>query len=98
MPKIPWKLLAHVGASIVGTIVPGVAEAEALAESLPGTHGKEKQDRVVELVKQALIAGQGIAGHALAQDADVETATRGVIDAIVGLHNIVAQKTAAPAT
>lgn len=96
--KIPWKTVLHFGVTALGAIVPGVAEAEALAESLPGLHGREKEDRVVELVKAALVAQHGITGKQLAQDGDVDAATRGVIQAVVGLHNIVAHKVAAPTT
>jgi hypothetical protein len=94
---IDWRALSHIAGTVVGAVVPGVAEAEQLAWSLAGSHGKEKQDRVVALVKEALVAEHGLTGKQFAQDADVEQATRSVIDAVVALQNIVGQKAAAAA-
>jgi hypothetical protein len=92
-----WKLIARIAATAVGTVVPGVLEAEELAESLPGTHGAEKEDRVVQLVKAALAAEHGITGQTLGNDADFEAATRGLVKGVVAIHNIAAKKAAAPA-
>jgi len=88
----PWKKLAQVGLTIVGTVVPGVSAIEEIAKAFPGMKGKAKQDAVVELVKASLQTLEGIKGGDLANDADVEQATRGVIDAVVGLQNLLARK------
>lgn len=93
----PWKKLASVGLTIVGAVVPGVSAIEEIAKAFPGLTGKAKQDAVVELVKAALQTVEGVKGSDLANDADVEAATRGVIDAVVGLQNLLARKAASPA-
>lgn len=93
--KIPWKVVLGVGSTVLDQIIPGVAVVEAIARRLGGLHGAQKQDAVVELVKAALETAHGVTGKELANDADVEKATRGVIDAVVALHNITAKKTAA---
>lgn len=95
--RIDWRQVSHIGAAIVGTIVPGVAKAEQLAWTIGGLSGRDKQNTVVELVKQALDAAGTVTERHLANDADVETATRAVIDAVVALQAIIAKKAAAPA-
>lgn len=95
--KINWTRVAHIGATIVGAIVPGVQVVEQLATQFGSLKGVEKQEAVVELVRQALAVAEGLHGGALANNADVEAATRAVIDAVVALHQVVAHATAAPA-
>jgi len=90
--KIDWRAVSHIGAKIVGAVVPGVEEAEALAWSVGGMKGKEKQDQVVALVKTLLGASNALTQRTLAGDEDVEKATRGVIDAVVALQKILALK------
>jgi hypothetical protein len=94
--KFSWGAALKIGLSMLNTIVPGVAQVEAIARGLSGMKGKQKQDAVVELVKQALATSEGFVGTDLANDADVEQATRGVIDAVVALNNIVAAKASGP--
>lgn len=93
--KVDWRKLSHIGAAIVGVVVPGVVEAESAAWAIGGMHGKAKQDKVVDLVRAALLTANTVTERALATDADVEQATRSVIDAVVGLQKIVATKAAA---
>ena len=93
----PWRQIAQVGLTVVGAVVPGVSAIERIATAFPGMRGKAKQDAVVEIVKASLQASESVAGRDLANDADVEAATRGVIDAVVALQNIVARKAASPA-
>lgn len=88
----PWKQIAHVGLTIVGAVVPGVAAIEQIARTIPGLRGKAKQDAVVALVRESLAAAEGLKGKDLVDDADVEQATRGVIDAVVALQNLLARK------
>ena len=95
--KIDWRKVSHFGATIVGAVVPGVSEVEELAWSLGGMAGSEKQDAVVELVRKALAAANSVTASQLADDADVQKATRGVIDAVVALQTIIAKKHAAAA-
>lgn len=94
---IDWRAVSHLGAAIVGTVVPGVAQVEQLAWTLGDKHGKEKQDAVVAIVRDALAASSSLTKRKLADDGDVEAATRGVIDAVVHLQRIIATKAAAPA-
>lgn len=94
--KFSWGAALRIGLSALNTIIPGVSTVEAIARQIPGLKGKQKQDAVVELVRQTLATSEGFTGSDLADDADVEKATRGVIDAVVALHNIIAAKTQAP--
>jgi hypothetical protein len=95
--KIDWRAVSHIGGAIVGAIVPGVATLENAAWTVGGMKGREKQDAVVKMALAALGVTNTVAGRELAQDADVEKATRGVIDAVVALNTILAKKAAAAA-
>lgn len=95
--KVDWKSMLHLGAKIVGTVVPGVAAVEQIATELTTMRGAQKQDAVVMLVRNALLAAEGLSAKDLLNDADVELATRRVIDAVVALQNVIARKAAAPA-
>ncbi len=92
-----WKQALHIGAKIVGTVVPGVAAVEQIATEIVTLRGPAKQDAVVLLVRNALLAAEGITAKDLANDADVELATRRVIDAVVALQNVIAHKAPSPA-
>lgn len=93
--KFSWGAALRIGLLALNTIVPGVSQVEAIARAIPGLKGKQKQDAVAELVRQALMTTEGVTGRDLADDADVDKATRGVIDAVVALHNIISAKAAA---
>lgn len=93
----PWRNVFKIGITVLDTVIPGVRTIETIAQLIPGLKGKAKQDAVVELVKQSLEASEQFMGRDLAEDAEVEKATRGVIDAVVSLQNIIAQKAAAKA-
>jgi hypothetical protein len=93
----PWKGVFSIAIGMLDVLVPGVRSVEAIARSFPTLKGKAKQDAVVEMVKQALDVTEGALGRDLAADADVEQATRAAIDAVVALHNIVAEKVKAAA-
>lgn len=73
-------------------VIGAVHAVEAVADA---RKGKDKQDAAVDAAKAALAAAEGAAGRDLLNDADVEKATRGLIDAYVGLLNIVNAKRAA---
>lgn len=89
------KAFLNVGLAIAGAIVPGVGEVEAIVKALPGTKGQQKQDMLVELVKHSLVTAEGLTERDLLDDAEVEAATRAVIDAVVHLDNVVKAKRAA---
>jgi hypothetical protein len=91
-----WKQVLHVGATIAGSVVPGVAMVEQIATALGGLKGRQKQDAVVALVNNTLLAVEGVSAKDLANDADVEAATRAVIDAVVALQTVIARHAAAP--
>jgi hypothetical protein len=93
--KVDWRAVSHVAAAIVGQVVPGVQAVESIAWQFGSLKGKEKQDAVVELVRQSLAATEGITAKNLADDLDVEHATRAVVDAVVALHQVVARKSGA---
>lgn len=93
--KIDWRAVSHIAASVVGAMVPGIAQAEELAWKL-GTHDNtQKADDVVELGKSTLTALEHMVGKDLANDSDVEQAMRSVVSAVVDLHKVVATKTVA---
>lgn len=91
------KTLGSIGLQIAGAIIPGVAAIEQIARAIPGMHGVQKQDALIALVKNALLAAEGISRKDLLDDTEVEAATRRVIDAVVALDNLVASKQAPPA-
>jgi hypothetical protein len=93
--KIDWRSVSHIAAAIVGQVVPGVALAEEVAWKL-GTHnGAAKQQNVIELVNATLTVVEGVTGKDLANNKNVDKATRAVIDAVVSLHEVVAHEAAA---
>lgn len=95
--KIRWNDVFKVGITVLNAVIPGVSVVETIARQIPALKGKQKQDAVVELVKQSLATAENFAAKDLADDADVEQATRGVIDAVVALNNLIAAKSAARA-
>jgi hypothetical protein len=96
VPIPSWlKNVGSIGLKIAAAIIPGVAAIEEIARTLPGLHGKAKQDAVVVLVRSALLAAESITEKDLLNDPDVEQATRGVIDAVVALDNLIEAKRAA---
>lgn len=95
--KVPWSTVLNVAIGMLDVAIPGVRNIETIARSIGGLRGKQKQDAVVALVKQSLETSENFLARNFADDAEVEAATRGVIDAVVALNNILAQKAAAAA-
>lgn len=93
--KVDWRAVSHLAAAIVGQVVPGVQMVESIAWQFGSLHGKDKQDAVVALVQQSLAAAEGLTAKNLANDLDVEHATRAVADAVVALHQVIANKSGA---
>lgn len=91
---VPWKNIFSIGMTVLDAVIPGVRQIEVIAGLIPQLRGKAKQDAVVELVKQALQTSETFMGRGLADDAEVEKATRSVVDAVVALNNILAKKAA----
>lgn len=92
---LPWGRILKVGSAVAGAIFPGISVVEQIASSIPALKGQAKQDAVIELVKATLETAESNAARDLLDDAEVEKAARGVIDAYVALQNILAQKRAA---
>lgn len=95
MARFGWTDVFKIGATVLNAVIPGVGVVEAIARSIPQLRGKAKQDAVVEIVKQSLATAESFAGRELVDDAEIEAATRGVVDAVVALNNIIAKKSAA---
>tara|TARA_R110001583_G_scaffold75688_2_gene208087 strand:- start:364 stop:621 length:258 start_codon:yes stop_codon:yes gene_type:complete len=73
------------------TLLPMILDAVTWVERFVNRRGKAKQDACVELVKSMV----GIAEETTPldlSDAEVDTATRRVIDAVVALQNLVSKK------
>lgn len=87
-------VLRGVGA-IMGKVSPAIGAVEAMAARYKNLGSKDKQNSVIDIVKAALAGAEAIAGADLLDDAEVEAATRAVVDATVHLHNVVARKHAA---
>jgi hypothetical protein len=82
----------QLGFGVAGAIFPQIALIEQIASAIPGLHGKAKQDAVVALVKKSVEAWEQTIGRDVVNDPEVEKATRGVIDAVVALQNLVVRK------
>jgi hypothetical protein len=93
--KIDWRAVSHIGAAIVGTVVPGVVQVEDMAWKLATLRGAAKQDAVVQMVRGALASANTLTERQLAEDPDVERLTRRVIDAVVALQEMIAKRAAA---
>jgi len=78
--------------TVASAAIPGVAQIETIARSMPALKGKAKQDAVVELIKASVLASESVADRDLLNDPDVEKATRAIVDAVVAFQNIVARK------
>jgi len=73
-------------------LLPYIVEAVQWVEKFITTKGQYKQDAAVYMVKSILgVVEKGI-DRDLLDDDDVESATRKVIDAVVSLQNIIANK------
>ncbi len=94
--KVNWLTVARIGASVVGQIVPGVSAVEALAESLGSVTGEQKKQAIVDLVKNTVLAGEGLTNTDFKLEPDLDKAVGAVVDAVVALHEIVARHKAAP--
>ena len=92
---INWRQFSHIGAAMLGTIVPGVATVEELAWQIGGMTGAQKADSVVTMGTNVLASLNTIAGRTLADDDDVQRAIRAVVDAVVAFHKIIASKATA---
>ena len=75
---------------ILRIVVAAIPLIEILTARFAGLSSKEKQDSVVAAVRAGLAPSWPIGGNGLAENPRVDTAVRGVIDAVVKLHKAVA--------
>ena len=73
-------------------LLPYIVEAVGWVEKFVTRKGREKQDAAVYMVKSIVGVAEIADGRDLLDAAEVEDATRKVIDAVVALNNIVASK------
>ena len=73
-------------------LLPYIVEAVSWVEKFVKAKGKYKQDAAVYMVKATLGLVETGSGRDLLDDEDVEKATRKVIDAVVALQNMIANK------
>ena len=73
-------------------LLPFIVEAVNWVEKFITAKGKYKQDAAVYMVRSSLAVAEVGADRDLLHDADVEAATRQVIDAVVALQNLIAKK------
>jgi len=93
--KINWLTVARIGAGVVGQIVPGVTMVEQLAESVGGLTGDKKKQAIIDLVKNGVLAAEGLTSTDVALDPELQAGVGGIVDAVVNLHTIVAKLHAA---
>ena len=73
-------------------LLPYIVEAVQWVEKFVTAKGQYKQDAAVYMVKATLGLVEHGTGKDLLDDDDVEKATREVIDAVVALQNMIANK------
>lgn len=98
--KVPWKTVFNVTKAIVETMVPEIAAAEDVVHEvidLKSKSGEAKQAAVLEAVKKSVAVAEGLSNKDLLNDPEVEKATKGAIDAVVALQNVLVKKAAAAA-
>jgi hypothetical protein len=75
------------------SVVPIIFSAVTkVRQALPDLKGPDQQAAAMLIVEAVLSTSETLAGRDLINDADVKQAVRGVMDAVVALHNIIAAK------
>ncbi|MGB2711176.1 MAG: hypothetical protein WBC33_06630 [Conexibacter sp.] len=92
MAILAWLAVVPRVVVVVRYILHAVDAVELLAGA---RRGREKQDAAVDVTRAMLAAAEAGADRDLLDDADVEQATRGLVDAVVALQNVLAKKRAA---
>jgi predicted polyphosphate/ATP-dependent NAD kinase len=98
--KVPWKNVFNLTKAIVETMVPEIAIAEGVVREvadLKNKSGADKQAAVLDAVKQSVVVAEGLSDRDLLNDPEVEKATKGTIDAVVALQNVLVKKSQAAA-
>jgi hypothetical protein len=73
-------------------LLPFIVEAVNWVEKFIQRKGKEKQDAAVKMCVSMLGVAEAALDKDILEDAEVETAARKTIDAVVSLQNIIAKK------
>ena len=73
-------------------LLPYIVEAVNWVEKFVTEKGQRKQDAAVYMVKSTLNLVESGANRNILDDDQIEAATRSVIDAVVHLQNLVAEK------
>ncbi len=73
-------------------LLPYIVEAVNWVEKFVTEKGQRKQDAAVYMVKSTLNLVEAGANRNILDDDQIEAATRSVIDAVVHLQNLVAEK------
>jgi hypothetical protein len=90
--NLPWGKIGGVALKVALAAITGTQRVEAMNHPTSPLTGEQKHAQVLDLIQTELTIAEGIAGHTLANDADVLQAASGVIDAVTGLHNVLAAK------
>lgn len=92
--KVDWKKLVHVGAAIVGHIVPAIGVVEGVADQFKNMTGPDKANSVVASIQTQLVGASKHLTPALLFNARVIDAIRAVIAAVVTLNQVIAEESA----
>lgn len=94
--KVNWKQIGQLSLTIVGAVVPAVAQVElgvkAAVTAVKAHDGPGKQAAALEIVKASVALVEQASEKDLLNDPEVEAATTAIIDAVVALNNVLAKK------
>lgn len=91
-----WKAIAKVATDVVSAVNPAIGLAVNATEAFINLHGKEKQDKAIEMILADLKAVETITSKDLLNDPEFEAVLREAVDIRVRLNNLLVKK-AAPA-
>ena len=77
------KTFLKVGQVLIENMVPGVAQVEAIAKSIPALKGKAKADAVIDLSVQSILAAEGISGKDFVENAEFQAGITEVNEGLV---------------
>ena len=94
---VPWGKIIGIAGRVGAVVLTGVPITETLATSVLQKSGAAKREAVLQLVQAELALAEAAAGRDLANDPDVLRAAGSMIDAFVGLKNVLSAKALPPA-
>lgn len=92
----PIGKFAGIATRVLTAVVTNIPVVEAATSVFKSGSGAQKKQAVLDIARAELAAAELVAGHDLANDADVVAALSALIDAGAQWHNLLAQKTARP--